>query len=254
MQIDWAFKGEGLADHASLLDHYARSEFDSPTRSTIPLLAFWRSPEHRIEELTAALALPVPRRVRLDFEHLVSPPRGKGKESHTDLMALSPEHAIAIEAKWTEPRYRTVRSWLGKSANRKEVLHGWCDLLGRRGGDPIPQEGLHELPYQMVHRAASACHADDASRSCLVYMVFEPSPGKRSEYLADLARLRDVLGPRSSLAIACGECSIEQSPSLAELRCRWDAGERCFRAPVLEGLKSGGLLRARLEQVHRLTP
>ena len=253
MQIDWAFKGEGVADHASLLGQYAHSEFDSPTRSTIPLLAFWRSPEHRIEELTAALALPVPRSVRLDFEHLVSPPRGKGTESHTDLMALSPQHAIAIEAKWTEPRCQTVRSWLGNSPNRKEVLHGWCDLLGRRGADPIPQEGLHELPYQMVHRAASACHADDASRCCLVYMVFEPTPGKRSEYLADLARLRDVLGPRSSLAIACGECSIEQSASLAELRRQWDAGERCCRAPVLEGLKSGGLLRARLEQVHRLT-
>lgn len=85
-------------------------------------------------------------------------------------------------------------------------------------------------------------------------MVFEPSPGKRSEYLADLARLRDVLGPRSSLVIACAECSIEQLPSLAELRRRWDAGERRLSAPVLEGFKTGGLLRARLEQVHRLTP
>ena len=193
-------------------------------------LAFWRSPEHRIEELTAALALPVPRRVRLDWEHLVSPSRGEGQESQTDLMVLSPEQAIAIEAKWTERRYQTVRCWLGESANRKEVLHGWCDLLGRRGGDPIPEEGLHELPYQMVHRASSACHADDAFRSCLVYMVFEPSPEKRSEYLADLVRLRDVLGPRSSLVIACAESSIEQSPVLAELRRRWCGGERRLRA------------------------
>ena len=73
MQIAWAFKGEAVPGPAALLDRYPPSEFDSPTRSTIPLLAFWRSPERPIEELAGALALPVPRRVRLDFEHLVSP-------------------------------------------------------------------------------------------------------------------------------------------------------------------------------------
>ena len=254
MQIAWAFKGEAVPGPAALLDRYPPSEFDSPTRSTIPLLAFWRSPERPIEELAGALALPVPRRVRLDFEHLVSPPRGRGRASHTDLMALSAEHAIAIEAKWTEPRYPIVRDWLGKSANRREVLGGWCDLLRRRAGGPVHEKELDELPYQMVHRAASACHPEDVSRACMVYMVFEPTAEKRTEYLEDLGRLRDILGTGSSLSIACVECSIEQSRALVELRRRWDLGERQLRAPVLEGLKGETLLRTRLQDVHRLMP
>ena len=75
-------------------------------------------------------------------------------------------------------------------------------------------------PVKMVHRAASACHVKDASSCWLVYLVFEPTARKRSEYLADLTHLRDVLGSRSSLGIALAECSIEQSRSLIELRRR----------------------------------
>lgn len=255
MQIEWAFKGEQLAGHATVLDRYSKKEFDSPTRSTIPLLEFWRSPGSRVKDLSAALRLPVPHRVQLDFEHLVRPPRGSGKESQTDLMVLSPQHAIAMEAKWTEPRYDDVDKWLRNgSANRKAVLQGWCELLQQHGAGPIAEGSLLKLPYQMVHRAASACHAIKAGYPLLVYLVFEPTAHKRREYLSDLSRLRDALGPRSSLVMALAECRIEQLPLLAKIRRRWDAGKRDLHEPVLRGLRSGELLRAVLEHVHRLSP
>ena len=253
MQIESAFKGNELAGHDALLDRYPDKEFNSPTRSTIPLLEYWRSPKQRMLELTAALGLPVPPRVQLNFEHTVRSPRGRGKASCTDLMAISPELAIAIEAKWTERRCKVVGDWLGDSTNRAVVLRGWCDLLEQRGANPILEEKLRGLPYQMVHRAASACHQRNASSCWLVYLVFEITAKKRSEYLADLVQLRDVLGSGSSLRIALAECSIEQSPFLIEFRRRWAAGERHFHVPVLQRLKSGGLLHAQLEKVHRLT-
>ena len=169
-------------------------------------------------------------------------------------MVLSPEQAIAMEAKWTEPRYPVVAKWLTGSSNRKAVLQGWCELLEQHGARPIKEGSLFELPYQMVHRAASACHAIKTGPPLLVYLVFKPTARKRAEYLSDLSRLRDVLGPRSALAIALAECSIEQLPLLAELRRRWDAGERHLHEPVLRALKSGDLLRAVLERVHHLSP
>lgn len=254
MQIEWAFKGEPLARHATVLDRYSKKEFDSPTRSTIPLLEFWRSPAPRLRELSAALRLAVPYRVQLDFEHLVRPPRGSGKKSHTDLMVLSPGHAIAIEAKWTEPRYKDVDKWLGTASNRKAVLQGWCGLLEQHGAGPIAEGSLLKLPYQMVHRAASACHAARTGYPLLVYLVFEPTAKKRREYLSDLCRLRDALGPRSSLVMALAECRIEQLPLLIKIRRRWDAGKRHLHKPVIRGLRSGELLRAVLEHVHRLSP
>ena len=137
MQTEWAFKGGGLGGHDALLDRYPDEEFNSPTRSTIPLLEYWRSPEQRIRELNSALGLPVPPRVQLNFEHTVCPPRGRGNPSHTDLMAISlPDLAIAIEAKWTEQRYQIVGKWLRDSANRKEGAAGLVRVAGTAGGEP----------------------------------------------------------------------------------------------------------------------
>ena len=147
MQIEWAFSGSGVAGLNALFDRYSVQEFDSPTRSTIPLLEYWRSPEERMQELTAALRLPLPRRVELNFEHTVHPPRGHGKPSCTDLMVISAEFVMAIEAKWTEPRYETVEYWLRDSENRTEVLRSWCDLLEQRGANPIRKGDLCGLPY-----------------------------------------------------------------------------------------------------------
>ena len=161
-------------------------------------------------------------------------------------MVISPELAIAVEAKWIEPRYEVVEEWLSDSTNRVEVLRGWCDLLEQRGAKPKLDENLRGLPYQMVHRTASACHLKEASSCWVVYLVFDTTASKRSEYLVDLVRLRDVLGSRSSLGIALAECSIEQSRFLIELRRQWDTGERHLYVPVLQRLKSGGLLRAQL--------
>ena len=253
MHIGWAFSGNELPGHDALLDSYSDQEFASPTRSTLPLLEYWQSPEPRIRELTEAFGLVPPARVQLNFEHKVSPPRGTGGPSCTDLMVTSPDLAIAIEAKWTEPRYKTVRDWLGNSTNREQVLQGWCDLLEKRASRRVLGSNLHELPYQMVHRAASVCHQRDKSNCWLVYSVFETTEKKRLEYLADLVHLRDVLGSRSSLGIALADCAIEQSQLLIALRKQWDAGERHLHVPVLRGLKSGELISVQLKKIHLLT-
>lgn len=249
MHIAWAFKGTRLTGHADLVDAYREVDFDSPTRSTIPLLELWRSPKRRARELGEALAISPPAQVQLDFEHLVWPPRGKGRPSHTDLMVISHEAALAIEAKWTEPRYPEVGERLPTTKNGAEVLRGWCDLLELRGDGLVREADLYELPYQMVHRAASACHVEDVPRRWLVYLVFEMTAHKRTEYIADLRQLRDALGPSSTLGIALVEGTIEESTLLIGLRDRWNRGERGLHEPVRRHVRTGSLLTARLGRV-----
>lgn len=239
-----------MESHASLLGCYGDGEFDSPTRSTIPLLEFWRCPNERMRELSDPLGMVAPRELRLDFEHTVHPPRGVGPPSQTDVMAICPDGAIAIEAKWTESRYEEVGSWLGTSKNRTEVLRGWRDLLERHAGAGVREADLRRIPYQMVHRAASACHVEKVARRWLVYLVFDLTVEKRSEYLEDLDRLRVALGPSCSLGIALVEGTIEESTLLAGLRARWADGERGLHVPVLRGLRAGTFMTARLGRVH----
>ena len=120
-----------IKDFKSLINSYKISEFSSPRRSTIPSLIYWKNLKQRIHEFFGYINVAVPSSVNACFEYTVPVQNGKGKASHTDLMLLSKEHVVAIEAKYTEPPYDSVQKWLGDppSKNRLKVLDGWLGLI-----------------------------------------------------------------------------------------------------------------------------
>ena len=136
----------------------------------------------------------------LHLEYTVAPPKGKGIPSHTDLFITSEDTSLAIEVKWTEPRYETVGKWLSQGANLKnriEVANGWLGLLERHATRiPLRLDDFSNAIYQMVHRAASACSTGRKPR--LAYMVFKESANAQTDSATtiktDLAHLRELLG------------------------------------------------------------
>jgi len=250
MQIEWSYAGQLSAGHKALLRHYPANEFASPRRSTVPLLSYWRDPVARVRELSDAMGFAEPEQACLDFEHEVPVQRGTGRPSCTDLLLTADTVTLAIEAKSTEPRYPDVTNWLGKpaTANRQAVLAGWLDLLATCTVTRLGAGKVAALPYQLIHRAASACTGDEHCR-WLVYQVFEVDATKRSMYLADLQALATVLGPSRSLGICLVECSARPSARQMALEDRWDAGSRDLEVDVLAGLQAGALLSPRLERV-----
>ena len=169
-------------------------------------------------------------------------------------MVTAPEFAVAIEAKWTEPRYELVHEWLGDSPNKAEVLRGWCNLLERRTAGAVVERDLGMLPYQMIHRAASACDEADVLPGCwLVYQVFEAAENSLVDCLADLRNLGRVLGPDSSLGIAVTECNVDPSDALSGLRTRWQEGARQLARSVRASLAKGELLSVSLGRVHHVS-
>lgn len=105
--------------------HYL-SALKKRTRSTVPLLDYWRDTDECLRQFGHAAGLDLSAATELHFEHSVAVRSGRGKPSFTDLMILSPESVVAVEAKYTEPRYASVRNWLGERApiptNREKVL------------------------------------------------------------------------------------------------------------------------------------
>ena len=94
--------------------------------------------------------------------------RAIGRPSMSDAMLLGAHLRIAVEGKWTEPHfgaYQTVEDWLREGrangrSRRPDVLEAWIAEVRaagalRRGVTP---ESLAGVPYQLVHRTASACH------------------------------------------------------------------------------------------------
>ena len=247
MRIIWSHGGYHITSYEKLIDCYKVSEFNSPKRSTVPLLSYWRTPDQRAIELSKALGFELSRLVCLNFEYKVPVQCGRGPPSQTDLMLISGDVCVAIVAKFTEPRYECVAEWLAKGSNienRMKVLQGWLGLLS----SDLKQKDVAELPYQLVHRAASACHPDAESRH-LVYQVFDADSAKREIYLSDLRKLRNLLNP-DRMSIHLFECSIQRTPLQECLERRQDNRESNLHQHVKSGLKNGALMGIHLEKTY----
>jgi Domain of unknown function (DUF6946) len=170
---------------------YGDKEFESPTRSTIPMLSLLIHSPDTFHKITNQLGLNSDHDMFLEYP--VRPPEGQGSPSQTDLMLKSNSGALAIEAKWTEPMYKTVESWLKSvnESNGKDVLNGWLSLLQKRVKKKLVPADFNDAIYQMVHRAASAAACGSDSR--LAYFLFKPSPDRQAATFDDIKEKLCVL-------------------------------------------------------------
>jgi hypothetical protein len=100
------FNKRFLTDLDALIKKYPEREFESPYRSTVPLLSLMK---HGGDTWAAILGeLGMSGQADLHVEFTVSSPKGRGKASHTDLMLRDADRVQAVEAKWGEPQYETV--------------------------------------------------------------------------------------------------------------------------------------------------
>jgi hypothetical protein len=177
-------------------------EFKNLTRSTIPLLSYWREDSApKATSLLAALDLFQPGVMRFDFGLLVESVPGAAA-SETDLMITHPGEAVAVEAKWSEPRYETVEFWKKKSSRWTEVINHWFSMIKPFGEVPS-SEDADGLVYQMIHRCASACFkAGSEGVAGLIYQIFVNGRHSTDFYESDLELFCRTLKPNSKLRIA----------------------------------------------------
>ncbi len=184
-----------------MFDAYPDDEFRNLTRSTLPLLAYWRNQAAALAGIGSALGLSDLGSACVTPEFPTPSAGPHNKASFTDVMIESHDAKIAVEGKWTEPRYETVSVWLqaGRNpANRKDVLAHWAALI-RRKANRLDEGALAEIPYQMIHRTASAC-AFTTKRSVVLYEVFRDGTHDVN-YAGDLSALAKALGAGKELQL-----------------------------------------------------
>jgi len=173
-----------------------KSEFDSPTCSSVPLLSFLKHERKTFESFLTSVG--VSPECNWHLEYTVKSPKGEGSPSHSDVMVIDGDVALAIEAKWTEPKGKTIDDWYPTvdSMNGPLVLNGWLELLQPRATRKLRRADFSGAIIQMVHRAASACYAGNNPN--LAFLLFTPSPSRQTatalKILNDLAHLWCLLG------------------------------------------------------------
>jgi hypothetical protein len=196
-------------DVDALLKMYGSKAFASPYRSTVPLVSLIKDDQALFEVIVGDCGISSAH--SFHFEYKVTAPGSHGGPSQTDTMIFAKDSVLALEAKWTEPRYQNVKKRLksridasikkdstGKidyEARERTVINMWLALLGTRS-KCLSIEDAGETIYQMVHRAASACASPCAPS--LVYLHFS-SPESRStatldHYRTDLEYLHSLIG------------------------------------------------------------
>jgi len=260
------FDAEPVDDFDALVAKYDKGAFASPFRSTIPLLACLKDDMPCFQAMLAACG--VAGQVTVHCEFKVDSPTGVGSASQTDAMVLSETMAVAIEAKWTEPRYESVAKRLKRLppksqrptgfdeksylTSQRALVDGWLDLLRPVAASRLSLNDVDGVVYQMVHRAASARGSLRSPR--LVYLHFVPALGSLAasaattdQYLADLTHLHGVLGHPKEFPFYLAEVVIRPTSSFAKIQ------ELPKRGPITDAEVRAALLDGRLFEFHAPT-
>jgi len=210
----------------------------SPRRSVVPLVDFCRYPDQALKSISGVTGIHIGATANLCFEYAVSVQQGRGKPSYTDLVILTPETAIVIEAKYTEPQYETVLSWLRdpREPNRMAVLEGWLKLINRVAGRMVVVDDILDLPYQLVHRCASACHSELQQRA-IIYLIFGKTVPEH--YREHAKRLDVILSAPGTIPIFVLSCPVTALPQYHRVVQLWDAGQRKLSDAVRQTLAEG---------------
>jgi hypothetical protein len=230
------FKEEKLHSFNELIYKFNVKEFKSPYRSTIPLLALYKAQPYLhfgLASDTEAM------NAKYTFEFETHVTKGKGLPSCTDLMIEYSSTCIAVEAKWTEPPYSTVKQWLGESSNKRQVLEGWLEMISSFSGIILHYDTVAGLPYQLIHRVASACSLKRANTN-VVYLCFNLSDTKKEYYYQNLKLFSQILGNNINLYLGCFEILKLERQNILE--ANWRNGSRNLSEHVLKGLIDNSLM------------
>jgi hypothetical protein len=235
----------------------AHDSVHSEKTSSLPLVQFWKPEGNALSTFAKELV----KLCKLDddmlcdaqfcFEYPVPVRKGRGKASMTDLMIITDKLAIAIEAKWTECKknYERISTWLkstkGKAssqANRQDVFKGWIEYINKylkqkNKGSRIDGNCIKGIPYQMLHRIASACHVatsllakDKTAEAIVIYQLFYNDETKtRMEKFATklLENYKAIFGDEDSVRfhVIMTEVKICDDFEIIKEQCKTDQGK-----------------------------
>jgi len=236
MDNSFCFKTIKLRHIDEMIVQCNSKEFKSPFRSTIPLLILYRNQPRFCFNL-----LENTDEASFCFEYETKVAKGKGRSSCTDLMIKSPETCIAVEAKWTEAPYKTVKTWLGNSENKNQVLEGWIEMIFNYTGVKVTFESISNLPYQLIHRVASACFLNRPNTH-VVYLCFDLDKSKTKYYNNILNHFSEIISKRVNFHVI--SMHLDKFDEQKKLEAEWKLKKtRDVSTQVITGIKNNTLMQ-----------
>ena len=188
-------------DYNMILDYYSGTSINSIKTSSIPLSQLWKKTETILRDLSKNIKMHLSD-VNIFFE-FPTKSYGSNKASMSDVMIITDDVKIAVEGKYTEydySPYEKIKNWFEKGArsnNRNEVLNHWKKII--EAYSDLDMERFEELPYQFLHRTASACF-ENPKKAIVLYQIFWDSESQKIDtFLDELKDSVRIINPRENL-------------------------------------------------------
>lgn len=198
----------GKGEYKDVLTCLSTTKVNSYKTSSLPLAQFWE-PNKKLGKFIILLnsqeSIDISNSDRY-FEY-PTPCEKNGEKlessspSMTDLMIINEKYQIAIEGKYTEyseGKYQTINEWNNKNAAHKEnIKNRWFEYIKECGA--TSKESVDgDIPYQFLHRTASACYkcAETGKIPVLIYQLFYDSSNeeKKDDFVKELKKWAEELG------------------------------------------------------------
>ena len=146
------------------------------------------------------------------------------KPSMTDLMIINEKYQVAVEGKYTEyseSNYETIKDWNKKNEPHKiNIKNQWFKYIHDCGASD-KSEVTDDIPYQFLHRTASACYECEGKTPVLVYQLFFDSENesKKNEFIEELKRWSRELGFTDKIRFLIVEVEIK---NIKDVRDKYD--------------------------------
>lgn len=241
----WQYKNIEVNSVYELITSYSKSEFDSPFRSTIPLVMTVQYFPQLFLKLTNNKELS---EYKIIFEYETPVQKGKGLPSYSDLMLLNSQESICIEAKRTEPRYEKVEKWLNGTKNRELVLEGWIELINKKSINKIEIKDVISFPYQMVHRTASACSTSKETTK-LVYFGYDLSNEMVDYYCEYLRNIKVLVG--SSIEVIIAFFITKSNSVFSKIEKEWNNGKKQgLSNQIIDIISNSNFMNIELDKIN----
>jgi hypothetical protein len=240
MDIEMRYGKPERQNISEIIDQYSSNSINSVYTSIVPLLQYWKDIDNRIIYYFKKIRINSNHvnHVKVCFEY-PTPSYKSNKCSMTDLMIFCNNSKIAIEGKYTEVKrdYTTVEKWNDGTDNRKQVMLHWQNIIQPFSSK---QMDISNLPYQFLHRVASACYQNN-SIAYTVYQLFYDSDTIEScrQFIKVLKESKDVLKPTERLKIFVNAIEVELI-------------DKIKKELVLQRLKENDLYNFKKEELYEL--
>ena len=188
-------------DYDIILDFFSGTKTNSIKTSSIPLAQHWKQTERMLEILSKMSDTQLTD-AEVYFEYPTRSYRNN-RASMSDVMVISRNTRVAVEGKYTEydfSVYEPIQKWYekyGRTENRNRVVQHWLNMIEQFSTvDPIR---MVEIPYQLLHRTASACFGNPL-KAIVLYQIFWDSESKNTtSFIEELKNAIRIIRPNPKL-------------------------------------------------------